>query len=89
MAIAIASETEPTDFNGISLIADGINHAIPTHKEMQTSIVWLSNKGLVTKHGKKYMLTPKGKSEYETSTSRTNTLSKIWKKLEVRLKTYA
>ena len=89
MATAMASETEPTDFNGISLIADGINHAIPTHKEIQLSISWLFDKGLVTKYGKKYTLTPEGKSEYKSATETTNTLLKIWKNLEEKLKTYA
>lgn len=89
MATAMASETEPTDFNGISLIADGINHAIPTHKEIQLSISWLFDKGLVTKYGKKYTLTPEGKGEYKNATETTNTLLKIWKNLEEKLKTYA
>ena len=85
----MASETAPTDFNGISMIADGINHSIPTHKEMQTSIAWLSVKGLVAKQGKKYTLTLKGKSEYKIATEKTNILLKIWDNLEVKIKTYS
>lgn len=34
MSIAMASETKPTDFNGISIIADGINQAVPTHEKI-------------------------------------------------------
>lgn len=89
MATAIASETEPTDLNGISMIADGINHALPTHKEIQTSISWLFDKGFVSKNGNKYMLTPDGKSEYKKATETTDTLLKIRENLEVKLKTYA
>ncbi|MEB8327725.1 hypothetical protein OO009_00030 [Flavobacteriaceae bacterium KMM 6897] len=89
MATAIASQTKPTDFKGISDIADGINHAVPTHKEMQTSISWLFDKGLVSKHGREYTLTPKGKSEYKNASGTTNILLKIWKNLEEKIKNYA
>ncbi len=89
LAAAIASQAEPTDFKGISDIADGINHAVPTHKEIQTSITWLSEKELLSKLGKKYMLTPKGKTEYEKASEQTNTLLKIWGNLEEILKNYA
>jgi len=47
LAIALASQTEPADFDSISTIADGINHAVPTLKELQTSLIWLINNGLV------------------------------------------
>jgi len=89
LATAIASQVEPTDFKGISDIADGINHAVPTHKEIQTSITWLSEKELLSKIGKKYMLTPKGKTEYKKVSEQTNTLLKIWDNLEETLKNYS
>ena len=88
-AIAIASKTEPTDFKGISMIADGINHAVPTHKEMQSSISWLSKKELVSKVGKKYILTSKGKEDYEIASKRTKTILKIWDNMEQMIKNYA
>ncbi len=87
LAVSIASQTEPTDFNGISMIADGINHAVPTHKEMQTSISWLLRNGLVSKVGKKYTLTSKGKVDYKIASEETNTLLKIWDNLEHIIKT--
>lgn len=89
LATAMASQTEPTDFKGISDIADGINHAVPTHKEIQTSITWLSEKKLLSKVGKKYVLTAKGKIEYERASTHTNTLLKIWDKMEGIVKNYA
>ena len=89
MATAIASETGPTDYNSISMIADGINHAVPSHKEMQSSISWLVSKGLLTKNGKKYELTLLGKKEYEEASDTTDTLLKIWDNLEKRIKNYA
>jgi len=89
LAAAMASETEPTDFKGISDIADGINHAVPTQKEIQTSITWLSEKKLLSKLGKKYVLTTKGKTEYERASEKTNILLKIWDNLEEIVKNYA
>jgi hypothetical protein len=41
LAISLCSLTEPVDFKSISQIADGINHAVPTENEMQSSISWL------------------------------------------------
>ena len=79
----MASQIEPADFAGISSIADGINHAVPSHKELQTSISWLTNNGLIIKQGKKYQLTDKGKLEYESASKKTNLLLEIWKNIEV------
>ena len=89
MATAIASQTEPSDFNGISDIADGINHAVPTHKELQNSINWLYEKELLNKLEKKYVLTPKGKAEYKKASEQNNTVLKIWDNLVEILKNYA
>jgi hypothetical protein len=89
LAVSMASEHELADFNSISLLADGINHAIPTHKEMQTSISWLTHKGLVTKIGNKYKLTPKGKEDFQIASKETNNLFGIWNKLEQTIINYA
>ena len=45
LAVGMASEIEPCNINGISMIADGINHAVPTQKELRNSLSWLSTKG--------------------------------------------
>lgn len=42
----MASEQEPANFVSISQIADGINHTVPTHKELQTCLGWLKKTGL-------------------------------------------
>ncbi len=65
LAVALATQTSPTDFVGISMIADGINHAVPTQKEMQVSISWLTKQGLISKLGNKYSLSETGKKEFE------------------------
>lgn len=68
LSLALASQTGPADFSSISSIADGIDHAIPTHKELQTSLTWLTNNRLVIKIGNKYSLTDLGKLHYDQST---------------------
>lgn len=65
LATAVASQVEPANFNSISEIADGINHAIPTDQELQSSLNWLTRNGLVTKTDRKYTLTEKGKMEFD------------------------
>jgi hypothetical protein len=86
LAVSMASQTEPADFKGISMIADGINHAAPAHKELQTSISWLISKGLINKVGKKYTLTEKGKEDYANAQVETNALLNAWDNLEKIIK---
>ena len=81
----MTTDTKPTDISGISSVADGISHAVPTHKELQTSIAWLSIQGLIIKQGKNFEFTSKGKLEYETASKNTLTLMKIWKNIELLL----
>jgi len=85
LSIAIASQTESTDLKGISMIADGINHAIPNQKELQTSISWLLKSGLICQSETKYKLTNLGKSEYEKASENSDILLKIWNNLELRI----
>lgn len=89
LAVSMASETEPADLNGISSVADGINHAVPTQRELQTSTTWLINKGLIIKVGKKYTLTEKGKEDYTNAQLGTKTLLKMWENLEKKINNYA
>jgi len=87
LAITFASQKEPTDFNGISMIADGINHAVPSQKEMQTSIKWLLNNKLIAKTGKKYSLTDSGfEMVNKSKLNETETLN-MWKNLEQLIQT--
>jgi predicted transcriptional regulator len=88
LSTAIASKKELSNFTSISNIADGINHAIPTHKELQTSLTWLIQNGLIIKIGNKYGLTDNGKLEYEESTKNITTVLEIWENLETRLNRY-
>lgn len=88
LAVSIASQTKPTDFKGISMIADGINHAVPTQRELQTATSWLINKGLINKVGEKYSLSEKGKEDYNYAQLETKTLLKMWDKLELKINNY-
>jgi predicted transcriptional regulator len=88
LAIALATNTKPTDISGISSVADGINHAVPTQKELQISITWLTTKGLIIKHGKNYELTSKGKLEYELASKNNQTVMKVWENLELNFNSY-
>jgi hypothetical protein len=40
--------------------AEYINHAIPSHDELQSSLGWLKAKGLVRKVGRRFLLTEAG-----------------------------
>ncbi len=88
LATALATNIKPTDINGISEIADGINHAVPTQKELQSSISWLTRNELIIKYGKNYELTSKGKSEYEIASNKTEPLMNILKNIELKFSTY-
>ena len=85
LATSLASQTAPTDIVGISMIADGINHAVPTEKELKTSLCWLINRKLISRENKKYKLTELGKSTYDMANSNANFLSEIWINLEIKL----
>ena len=51
---------QPTPLWDVIASADYINHAIPTLRELQTSLGWLQAQGLVKKEEKKYTLTEEG-----------------------------
>jgi len=86
LAIALASQQEPADIKGISQIADGINHAVPTQKELRSSINWLMDHGYIREHNSKYTLTKKGMIDYTFASLNTNIILNIWRNLERQLK---
>ena len=85
-AVAVASQEKPADIKGISMVADGINHAIPTQKELKLAIAWLLKEQLIKEEGKKYSLTKKGHINYNFARLHTTTVSNVWKNLELQLK---
>ena len=82
LAIAVSSQKEPASFSGISQIADGINHAVPTQKEMQYSISYLKKENLISKNENKYSLTEAGKKIFAKAEKKTKILLKLWEELE-------
>ena len=84
LALAMASDESPTTLNGIIGVADGINHAIPTHKELQNAFGWLSKQGLISKKGKKYQLTNKGLALYKEASAESNLIFGVWDYLKER-----
>jgi DNA-binding HxlR family transcriptional regulator len=81
-AVASACKTEPVRFREIERIADGINHAIPTHIEISESISWLVSRGLVEKTNKAYSLTDKGRDVFDELVKESGTISKAWRNIE-------
>lgn len=85
LAVYLASQERSANFKEISQIADGINHAVPTHKNLQDSLTWLQINGLIVKTGSSYSLTDGGKDCVLQSESKT--LFDTWSKLEKALST--
>jgi predicted transcriptional regulator len=85
LAIGMASENTPADYKSIAQIADGINHAVPSDKEMQTSIKWLLHNELISKNRKKYSLTESGIKLIDEAKIKTKTLIKIWDNLKTKI----
>jgi len=52
LAAGMSSNGLPITYKDVLLIADGINHAVPTHKELQNAFKWLLNHELISKEGK-------------------------------------
>jgi len=87
-ALAGASQNEPANFAAISQVADGISHAVPTHKEMQSSQKWLMAYGLAQKQGSGYLLTEKGAAVMASARAEHSTVSKVWASLTSALSAY-
>jgi hypothetical protein len=83
LAIAMASKEESIDLKGICMIADGINHAVPTERELKLSISWLITNGLIEKAMKKYKLTKSGMIIYNSASLKTNIVFEILKNIEM------
>jgi predicted transcriptional regulator len=81
-AVASASNSGPSKFLEIEKIADGINHAIPTHKEISESTTWLNSMGLIVKDGKKFDLTEKGKQVFKGLSKESRTIMEVWSSIE-------
>lgn len=88
LSIALSSDKSPVDFKGISQVADGINHAVPSHKEIQNSVSWLLRKDFILKIGNKYSLSDLGKNILIDSEKNTKTVLNIWKNIDNKISKY-
>lgn len=86
LATAMASEQRPSKLSGISMIADGINHAVPTESELRDSLRWLVSKDIVLKEGKRYSLTGNGKEIYSRGKGNSGKLLQMWEDLETEIR---
>ena len=77
LATAMASQMSAAKFDGISAVADYINHAVPTHKELQTSVTWLIGNNLIAKQGNKYSLTDSGKKLFGEASEKHKAIFKM------------
>jgi hypothetical protein len=68
-------------------MADGINHAIPTHQELQRSLGWLKHRGLVAKDGRTFSLTPGGAELLARCRKHNHTMMKVWNAVTLELGT--
>ncbi len=82
LATALASQKQATNIKSIAEIADGINHAVPTEKELKTSLSWLIENDWIKKTTGKYSLTKKGIVNYNFASLKTNLLLNIWQNIE-------
>jgi hypothetical protein len=80
-ALDMASARAPADFRSISAVADGINHAVPTHKELQGSLSSLASAGLVSKGGGGYSLTTEGVTMVMACSKKSGTTMGVWHSL--------
>jgi len=84
-AIGLASKDGAAKHSAIEEVADGINHAVPTQKEIRSSITWLVSESLVMKEGKGYILSQTGKDLLKSSSANVGTAMGVWEKLEKQI----
>ena len=85
--ILLSVPESPGTLQDIIAIADGINHAIPSHEELQTSLGWLLSRDLVGKSNHRYALTKPGSQLLSETRGRHRSVMKIWDLVADRLET--
>ena len=80
-AATAAAGNQPTKHREIEAVADGINHAVPTHKEMATSFKWAESKGLLQRDGKLIQLTDEGRKFASQFTEKPGSAMKTWDRI--------
>jgi hypothetical protein len=76
--ILLSVPESPGTLQDIIAMADGINHAIPSHRELQTSLGWLQARGLVRKEGRRFCTTDAGSQLLARFRTQSRTMMKTW-----------
>ncbi len=84
MGLASANPKEPADYKAVESLADAINHAIPTQKEMRLSLVWLESQGLIQKENKQFQLSVAGNKLLSEASTSKKTIAGVWKSIQQR-----
>lgn len=84
LAAAAGATQEPITFKSILLIADGINHAVPTQKELQSAFRWLVAHRFMQKVGNKFEITHEGTELFAQASANSETVLEQWRFLENR-----
>ena len=83
-----ASANEGAKCRDISLVADGINHAVPSQKEMNESLKWLCQNKLAVKVGSFYKVTDDGKLFLSNAHSSSATITGVWQALTLQVEAH-
>ena len=76
--ILLSVYEQPSTRRQISETADGINHTVPTHREMETSLRWLQERGFVREDGGRFALTNTGATFLARFRSPTRPIMQTW-----------
>jgi hypothetical protein len=82
LAAGMSSNGLPITYKDVLSIADGINHAVPMHKELQGAFSWLLSHKLLRKEGRKYSITDKGIALLEQASAKSNLIFGQWHYIE-------
>jgi len=84
LSAGTGGDPTPVTFRSVLGVADGINHAVPTHKELQTAFKWLTSHGFMKKVGKGFTITEDGSSLLAEAGSRSDNIFDHLKYIEKR-----
>ena len=80
-AVSAVAGNQPAKRSEVESAADAINHAIPTQKEMATSLKWAELKNLIMRSGKIIQLTEEGQAFISEITSKSGSSMKTWERI--------
>lgn len=84
-AVAMASGKAPASRTDISNAADAINHAVPTHAELDGALKRLLACGLVETYGRFHALSPTGHALLDKVQLAHDTVTAVWRGLTEEL----